>query len=323
MEIPIKSALRRLRPRVLGLGPLLAQQERLLLLQGNQAAHSSRSLDRLRHLSEAEFRVYSQWGEDGILEWLIRRLPISSHRFIEFGVADYREANTRFLLVNRNWKGLVMDGSLQNMKRVREEEIYWRHDLSAVCAFIERDNIDRLIAQNGFCGNVGVLSIDIDGNDYWIWEAIDTVKADIVVCEYNAVFGDLHAVSVPYSPNFHRAAAHSSHLYFGASISALCFLARRNGYELVGTNHSGSNAFFVRRDLFPIIDAAVDDKSPLPSLARESRDKNAKLSFVGGLDRFKEIADMPVVQVDTGKTVLLRALGAAYSQKWLSQMCAE
>src|ERR1019366_6949647 len=89
-----------------------------------------------------------------------------------FGVEDYREANTRFLLINRNWKGLVMDGGLQNMKRVREEEIYWRHDLTAICAFIARNNINRLIAQNGFSGPVGVLSIDIDGNDYWIRESI-------------------------------------------------------------------------------------------------------------------------------------------------------
>jgi hypothetical protein len=257
------------------------------------------------------------------LEWLIQRLPISSPRFIEFGVEDYREANTRFLLINRNWKGLVMDGSSQNMKQVREDEIYWRHDLTASCAFVNRDNINGLIAQNGFAGALGVLSIDIDGNDYWVWEAIDVVNADIIVCEYNAVFGDLQAVSIPYSPNFHRTTAHSSNLYFGASISALSFLARQKGYELVGTNRAGSNAFFVRRDLFHLIDAAVESKSPLPSLARESRDKHAKFSFVAGLDRLREIGDMPVVRVNTGETLPLRALGTVYSQEWLRGMCAE
>jgi hypothetical protein len=320
----LKNALSKLRYSLLA--PLLIDKtslERSLLLQGTQASYASKSLNRIGHLSETEFRVYSQWGEDGILEWLIQRLPISSPRFIEFGVENYREANTRFLLVNRNWKGLVMDGSLDNMQSIRQEDIYWRHDLNAVCAFINRENINGLISDAGFSGAAGVLSVDVDGNDYWVWEAINVVNPDIVVCEYNAVFGDLYALSIPYNPSFQRTTAHSSNLYFGASISALSFLARRKGYELVGTNRGGCNAFFVRKDLFPLLDEIIADKSPLPSLARESRDKNGKFSFIGGLERLREIADMPIVRVDTGETIPLRTLGPLYSQHWLKEMCVE
>jgi len=311
----LKTRLHNLKSRVLA--PLVAQTERSLLLQGVQACHTLRSLDRLQHLSDAEFRVHSQWGEDGILEWLIQRLPISSARFVEFGVEDYREANTRFLLMNRDWKGLVLDGSAQNMQQVRAEDIYWRHDLTAVTAFITRDNINKLITDNGYSGHLGLLSIDIDGNDYWVWESLDSVNADIVVCEYNAVFGDLQAISIPYDQRFSRTDAHSSNLYFGASIAALCFLARRKGYDLIGTNRAGCNAFFVRKDLFPLIDATVLDKSPRPSRARESRDTAGTLTFVSGLDRLNLIQDMPVVRVNTGETSALRNLGALYSKEWL------
>jgi len=314
----LKAHLQHLKDRALA--SLVAQSERSLLLQGVHACHTLRSLGHLQHLSDAEFRVHSQWGEDGILEWLIQRLPICSTRFIEFGVEDYREANTRFLLVNRDWKGLVLDGSEQNMQKVRAEDIYWRHDLTAISAFITRDNINRLIGDNGYSGSLGLLSIDIDGNDYWVWESLDSVNADIVVCEYNAVLGDLHAISIPYGQHFFRTKAHSSNLYFGASIGALCFLARRKGYELIGTNRAGCNAFFVRKELFPLVDANISDKSPRPSHARESRDTSGALTFVSGLERLKVIEDMPVVRVDTGETIRLGTLGTLYSKEWLGSM---
>lgn len=321
----LKNALRAVRARMFApmLGELCelhAHMQRSLLLQGTQAANLLRGLNAMECLADAEFQVYSQWGEDGILEWLIQRLPISSKRFIEFGVENFKEANTRFLLINRNWKGLIIDASPDNMRTVRQDEIYWRYDLTAVSAFINRDNITELISKNGFSGKVGVLSIDIDGNDYWVWEAIEVVNPDIVVCEYNAVFGDLYPISIPYAPDFFRTRAHASNLYFGASINALCLLAARKGYELVGTNRAGVNAFFVRRDLASAIDVCIVSKAPFHSFLRESRDENGRLTFVSGLDRSKLIADMPVVRVDTKEEVKLGELGPLYSQRWHEAM---
>jgi hypothetical protein len=306
------------------LAPILAEMDRVgnvsLVLQGREAAHAWRGYDSLEHLSDAEFKVYSQWGEDGILEWLIQRLPISSQRFVEFGVQDYREANTRFLLLNRNWKGLVLDGSQSNIRSIRQQEIYWRHDLNAICAFVDRDNINRLISGAGLSGSLGVLSIDIDGNDYWIWDAIDVVDADIIVCEYNAVFGDLFPITVPYDSHFIRSAAHPSNLYYGASIQALCLMAQKKGYEHVGSNRAGNNAFFVRKELFPVVSRAIANLSSLPSVFRESRDANGKLSYLNGLDRLREIERMPVVHLETGATLPLSELGLLYSRKWLGAM---
>jgi hypothetical protein len=273
-------------------------------------------------LSDAEFRVFSQWGEDGILEWLIQRVPLCTPRFIEFGVENYREANTRFLLENRNWKGLVIDGSAEHIDSVRRQEFYWRHDLTAVCAFIDRDNIKDLIINNGFSGAIGILSVDIDGNDYWVWQAINCVNPELVICEYNAVFGDIVPVTIPYKPDFQRTAAHPSNLYWGASIRAFEVLAERKGYDLIGTNMAGTNAFFIRHDLLPKVSDSITSKAPLPSFIRESRDGEGKLNFKSGLERLREIRKMPVLNLDTGVTAPLEQAGDLYSEGWSRRMGA-
>ena len=122
------------------------------------------------NIQEAEFKVFSQFGDDGIIQYLVNRveIPAGRRRFIEFGVENYRESNTRFLLLNNNWSGLILDGSAENINSIKNDQIYWKHELTAVHSFIDRDNINELIAANGFAGEVGILSIDIDGNDYWI-----------------------------------------------------------------------------------------------------------------------------------------------------------
>ncbi len=324
----LKAAFRAVRARLLApMAPIVdevrelqAHMERSLLLQGRQAAQDLRGLDAMDSIADAEFQVYSQWGEDGILEWLVQRLPISSRRFVEFGVENYREANTRFLLVNRNWQGLVMDARPDNMRSLREHEIYWKYNLTAVSTFITRDNINELISTHGFGGKIGVLSIDIDGNDYWVWESIAAAAPDIVVCEYNAVFGDLHPITIPYDPDFSRTRSHASNLYFGASIRALCQLAARKGYDLVGTNRAGVDAFFVRKDLMSLIDSSIASKEPFNSSMRESRDEDGGLTYISGLERSKLIADLPVVRVDTMEEMKLGELQPLYSPRWRAAM---
>src|SRR5262249_13567367 len=118
--------------------------ERNLLLAGRLAAFEVRRLETIDALADVEFRVTSQFGEDGIIDWLCHQLPQIPRTFVEFGVGNYREANTRFLVQNRGWRGLVMDGSAPNMQAVREEPLYWMHDVTAVAAFITVENIDGL-----------------------------------------------------------------------------------------------------------------------------------------------------------------------------------
>src|SRR5205085_6001779 len=126
------------------------------------------------------------FGDDGIIQYLVRKAGIKSRVFIEFGVEDYTESNTRFLLISDNWKGLVIDGSNEYIRFIRSDDIYWRHDVTAVCSFVTVENINQTFAQHGFEGEIGLLSIDIDGNDYHVWEAIHIVNPILVVVEYNS-----------------------------------------------------------------------------------------------------------------------------------------
>ncbi len=294
--------------------------ERSLLLQGQMAARALPKGERIADLSAVEFRVFSQWGEDGIIEWLASHVPVPNTRFVEFGVETFTEANCRFLLQNRNWKGLVMDGSTTNMESLKASSLYWMYDITAKPAFVTRENINGLIEEAGFGGPLGLLSIDIDGNDYWVWEALTAAEPAIVVCEYNPILGDTRAISVPYSAAFERLKSHYSGLYFGASIEALCYLATQKGYNFLGTNANGINAFFVRKDLADSVLPLIKTKKAYPSRHRDSRDKSGALSFTGGLDRLALIRDMPVVDVETGKTLLLGDIPAPYSEAWLKAM---
>lgn len=257
-----------------------------------------------KKLSDVEFKVFSQFGDDGILQYLLYHLNISpnAQTFVEFGVENYQESNTRFLLINNNWRGLVMDGLESNMEYVRRSSYYWRHNLTAKAAFIDAENINDLISSSGFEGEIGILSIDIDGNDYWVWDKIKVVNPIIVVAEYNGLFGSKHALTIPYDRNFRRAQAHYSNLYWGCSLAALNHLAIKKKYVFCGCNSAGNNAYFVRNDY-------VNAHIPKPSLKegfnepkfRESRDKSGMLSFLNEPDRLKEISELPLVDVATGK----------------------
>jgi hypothetical protein len=272
-------------------------------------------------LADVEFRGFSQWGEDGILDWLVERLPGIPEKFVEFGVENYRESNTRLLLWLRNWRGLVIDGSLPHVNDIRKQDVSWRFDLKAACAFIDRDNINDLISLSEFGDEIGLLSIDVDGNDYWIWQNLNVVKPVIVVCEYNAVFGDLRRITIPYRPDFCRSRAHYSNLYFGASLQALIELGKTKGYTFVGTNSNGCNAFFVRHDRAPAILDSLEDVSSHGSRFLESRDMTGRLSFVRGGRRVDAIRNMPVFDLDLQSELPLADLGELYSETWKIRYC--
>lgn len=257
------------------------------------------SLDKLE-LQDNEFRVFSQWGEDGIIQMLLKHIEISNKIFIEFGVENYTESNTRFLLQNDNWAGLVIDGSNENINYIKQDYIYWQHNLKAVAAFIDRDNINKLISENGIQGEIGILSIDIDGNDYWVWKAIEVVSPAIAIVEYNSKFGKDKAVTIPYDPSFVRSKAHYSMLYAGASLKALYNLGKIKGYSFVGCNSAGNNAFFVRQDLLKpsCIKELTVDEGYVASQFRESRDEQGNLSYLDWKEAQKILFSLPLVDVE-------------------------
>jgi len=252
-------------------------------------------------LEDTEFKVFSQWGEDGIIQFLTRFVPIKNKTFVEFGVEDFAESNCRFLLVKDDWRGFVLDGSEAHIRRLRQTPHYARHQLDAITAFVTRENINDLLRKSGFEEELGILSIDIDGNDYHVLQAIDSFKASILICEYNAVFGGDRAITVPYDPAFQRTRKHHSNLYFGASLAAITHLAAEKGYTLVGTNSNRVNAFFVRNDLMNDVLRGMRARHVYqPSRVRESRDQLGKLTFLSNEERLRLIRGMPVVNVLTG-----------------------
>jgi hypothetical protein len=253
----------------------------------------------LGNINDAEFKVFSQWGDDGIIQYLVNFLDIPVKKFIEFGVENYTEANTRFLLQNDNWSGLVMDCSDENVAFIKNDAIYWKFDLTAISAFVTAENINETFSKAGLSGEIGLLHIDVDGNDYWIWKAIDVVDPVIAIIEYNSLFGCDRAITIPYDPAFSRFAAHHSGIFAGASLSALCELAEEKGYAFVGSNSAGNNAYFVKKDRLGDIKQLNPQEGYVASKFREHRDENGKLTFLSGREAIECIRGLEVFNTRT------------------------
>jgi len=244
-----------------------------------------------------EFGVYSQWGEDGIIQSLLRHVDVENKVFVEFGVENYKEANTRFLLINNNWSGLVIDGSEQNVLEIKSDPIYWRYNLKAECAFITKHNINELMSANGIAGDIGLLSIDIDGNDYWIWQNIHVISPRIVIAEYNWRFGVDRSVTIPYKDTFVRSNAHYSMIYYGASLKALVNLGKQKGYSFVGCNRNGVNAFFVRRDVLGTLKEQTVEEGYIAGKFREARKEDGSLAYMSAAEELQILNGLPLIEV--------------------------
>jgi hypothetical protein len=291
------------------LNSLSEQLAHLKILAAQPIVHEVRRQTEAVPLTKMEFKVFSQFGDDGIIQYVTNRLnlPGSEQRFVEFGVEDYRESNTRFLLLNNNWSGFVIDGSETNISFIRNDPIYWKYDLTAIATFVTRENINAILRDAGLSGPTGILSIDVDGNDYWIWDAINVVVPALVIVEYNGIFGDREAVTIPYKADFVRQQAHYSYLYWGTSLPALCHLAGQKGYVWIGCNSAGNNAYFVRADHSSQF---YQPSLPIDFVAakfREGRDRQGSLSYIGQRDGFELIKDLPVWDVSTNE---MRAIGS-------------
>ncbi len=273
--------------------------ERQLLTLGRLLSEIVKSKKSIVSLSEVEFKVFSQWGDDGIIQWLVHNLDIPNKTFVEFGVENYREANTRFLMMNDNWSGLVMDGSKLNVAQIINSEYFWQYDLAANAVFITAENINDLLSSSSLEKEVGILHVDLDGNDYWIWKEINVISPIIVILEYNSLFGIDRAITVPYDRNFNRTNAHYSNLYFGASLLALHQLSVNKGYSFIGCNSAGNNAYFVRKDkLNDSVREASLGNGFVVSKFRDSRNSRGRLSYLNGTARIEAIKGMPVYNID-------------------------
>lgn len=252
-------------------------------------------------LSEKGFGIYSQFDDDGIIQFLIYFLGIdnfSKKFFIEFGVGDFFESNCHFLLVNNSWDGCVIDGDIKNIKKLRSTEMFWRYNIDAICDFITVDNINATLRKY-YDKDLGVLHIDLDGNDYWILSAIELgiLDPDILILEYNAIFGSKMEVTVPYHPQFDRSEAHFSCKYFGASLAALVAKAEESGYYFVGCNRGGNNAYFLAERYLNDVPPTSISQGFVNARFRESRDFYGRLNFLSAEDVLDQIKDLELIDV--------------------------
>ncbi len=273
---------------LLALGTMLSNQQYLM---------------NARKINDYEFKIFSQYGDDGIIQFLIKNIKIEYEIFVEFGVENYLESNTRFLMMNNNWHGFVMDASEEAMKHLQNQRWYWRYLLKSKAAFIDKENINELLANTGF-ENIGLLHIDIDGNDYHILSEIDFSKLNpsILIMEYNSVFGKDRSITIPYDKTFSRTNAHYSNLYFGASLSALNYMAVKKGYALIGCNLAGNNAYFVKRELLneKVKEVSIHEAFK-ESKFREGRNKDYSYSYLAGESRLDLIKGLDVIDVITNQ----------------------
>ena len=199
-----------------------------------------RYADPLR-LTQFGFKVYSQGDEDGILEEIFRRIDPGMRRFVEIGMHPL-ECNTLYLLA-RGWSGVWVDAADHDLRPVAHHLTAGR--LRFVRTAVSRENANALVCEGSVGAELDLLSIDIDGNDYWVWEALEVVRPRVMVIEYNATFPPPVSVAVPYDP----ARAWDRTNRFGASLEALARLGAKKGYALVGCGFTGVNAYFVRTDI--------------------------------------------------------------------------
>jgi hypothetical protein len=200
----------------------------------------------VRRLVRHGFKVYSQNDEDGIIQEIFRRIGTTDRRFVEFGVQTGVECNTVKLLIE-GWHGLWIEadpGMVGTMRR-NFAPFLDRSQLTLLENLVTAENINALLTRAGVDGEIDLLSIDIDYNDYWVWKAIEVVRPRVVVIEYNAAFRPPLSITVPYDPHGRWDGSN----YYGASLEALVRLGAAKGYAIVGCSIAGVNAFFVRADL--------------------------------------------------------------------------
>lgn len=266
--------------------------------------------ERAKNINENELKIYSQNGEDGIIDFLLYKLEVSKPNFVEIGVGEYIESNTRFIYERFYQKGLIIDCIKNLEQKVFSNVSQWKGDLKVLEKFVNSENINSLISEN--CNfDIDLFSIDIDGTDYWVINKIKPNLSKIFIAEYNAVFGDKFDISVPDIKNFSREKYHHSSLCYGMSLRALIRIMKEKGFYFIGTNNFKNNAFFINHlfsqgKYFPNLEKIEDNilSSHTNSLYKESRDKFGKLNFLSGNKRLEEIKECEIVDFSDNRGTL-------------------
>lgn len=249
-----------------------AVAQKVLMQQYRILASSGR--DRLPRFDDVGFRVFSQFEEDGILLYIFSLIPPVTRKCVEICVGNGRECMTTNLIVNHGWWGYLFDGNQTNVdvgtRFFRNNRDTALHPPVFRKAWITAESVNDELRAAGVTGLVDLLSLDIDGMDFWIWDAVNVIQPRVVVCETHNVIPSDIAITVPYDPAF----VYPSENYRGASLAAMCKLGAKKGYRLIGTHRFGFNAFFLRKDLgtefFPEVEPGACLNDPFTEMRSRS-----------------------------------------------------
>jgi len=241
--------------------------------------------------SEVGFSVHSQFEEDGILLYIFSIIGTTNKQVLEICAGDGTECMASNLIINHGWNGLLFDGNVKlvekGIKYFAKHNATWLYPPTFVQAWLTIENINQLIKDNNFNGEIDLLSLDIDGNDYYIMEAINVVTPRVIICETNNVIPDNLSLTIPYKSDFDRMDdLHPD--FMSVSLLAMKKLLNKKGYRLVGAHRHGFNAIF-------IMNGIAEDY--FPEVSVESVHKNSAYTKFRNTNDWEKIKNFPWVSV--------------------------
>lgn len=270
---------------ILKIGNKLAPSVQIGQVQLFHHYQEKKQQQKLPHFNETGFKVFSQFEEDGLLLYIFSIIGMGSKTFVDLGSNDCVNSNCANLAIHFGWLGLFVDGDKEVIKIGKrfyaKNPNPWNHPQQFLCSFITAKNVNALIKNSGIEGEIELLSIDIDGNDYWIWNAIEIISPKVVLIESQVAFGDKNLV-VPYIESYNSDI--KSNFYSGASNAAMQKLAHKKGYRLIGANNYGNNLFFMKNGVgeheFPEINVAITIQHPFATSKFQEFEKIKHLPFI-------------------------------------------
>ncbi len=247
-------------------------------------------------LWDSEFKVYSQWGEDGILWFLCDVLKIDKPRFLEIGAGNFTECNSRFLAEFRNASVFLVDARTDLRRNVSKLDLLWKNHIYTLETWVTPSNSALVCEQaRETLGRIDILSLDVDGLDFWILSEMDLSDIRILVLEYNPIFGAHDAVTVPRSEFFDRTKEHYSWLCFGVSLNGWIKTMHLRGFIFIGTNRAGNNAFFISNTVdLPeqkVFSTSADLSKYTDWQVRESRGRSGEMTYLNRIDSAKLVSE--------------------------------